>query len=120
MYGRNSDDTIAAISTPPGEGGVAIIRISGKRALAVAKSVFSCDPTRFESHKAHFGRIMEGGEAVDEVLLMRMKEGRSYTGEETVEIFCHGGSLISRKVLETVLKGGARAAMPGEFVFGPT
>lgn len=113
----NLEDTIAAISTPPGEGGVAIIRISGKEALPVARKIFSVDPTSFKSHHARFGKILKNNEVVDEVLLMRMKDRRSYTGEETVEIFCHGGSLISRKVLETVLEAGARAALPGEFTF---
>lgn len=113
----NLSDTIAAISTPPGEGGVAVIRISGKTALAVLSQIFSKDLSKTPSHKAVYGAILDSGELVDQALVMPMLEGRSYTGEETVEIFCHGGSLISRKVLETVLKAGARAAFAGEFTY---
>lgn len=113
----NLQDTIAAISTPPGEGGVALVRISGKDALKVAAKIFSRDPYKFSTHTAHLGHIVEKGEKIDEVLLMPMLKGRSYTGEDTVEIFCHGGSLISRKVLETILRAGARAANAGEFTF---
>ena len=113
----NTQDTIAAISTPPGEGGVAVIRISGKRALEIASKIFSKDPKKIPSHTASYGSIVLNEEVIDKVLLMPMKNGRSYTGEETVEIFCHGGSLISRKVLETALKVGARSAFPGEFTY---
>lgn len=112
------DDTIAAIATPPGEGGVAIIRISGKEAIAVASRVFTGPVHTYLSHTAHFGRIQDPeGNTVDSVLLLVMKGKRSYTGEDTVEIQCHGGSLITRKVLEVVLEAGARAAKPGEFTF---
>lgn len=113
----NPNDTIAAIATPPGEGGVAIIRVSGKEALKVAAKVFSKDPHAFSSHTAHFGQILDGEQVVDEGLLMPMLGKRSYPGEDTVEIFCHGGSLVARRVLESVLKAGARAANPGEFTF---
>lgn len=112
------NETVAAIATPPGEGGVAIIRISGDGALATAKKVFSRDPASFKSHTAYHGHIVdEKGDKVDEALLMLMKGRKSYTGEDTVEIFCHGGSLVSKKVLETVLKTGVRQAYPGEFTF---
>lgn len=112
------NETVAAIATPPGEGGVAIIRISGKEAFQAAKKVFSRDPASFKSHTAYHGYVVdEKGEKVDEALLMLMKGRKSYTGEDTVEIFCHGGSLISKKVLETVLKTGVRQAYPGEFTF---
>lgn len=111
-------ETIAAIATPPGEGGVAIIRISGNRALDVAARLFSGPLHQYPSHTAHFGQICNlQGEHVDDVLLLVMLGGRSYTGEETVEIHCHGGSLITRRVLEAVLAAGARAALPGEFTF---
>lgn len=112
------DETIAAISTPPGEGGVAMIRISGKEATQVAKKVFSKDPSHFKSHTAHHGHILDKeGNRIDEVLLLPMLNGKSYTGEDTVEIFCHGGSLITRKVLDRVIEAGARQASPGEFTF---
>ena len=113
----NPEDTIAAIATPPGEGGVAIIRITGKEALEVAAKVFSRDPRGFKSHTAHYGKIMDGEGVIDEGLLMPMLGKRSYPGEDTVEIYCHGGSLVARKVLEAVLRGGARAAMAGEFTY---
>lgn len=112
------EETIAAVATPPGEGGVAIIRISGKEAITVAEKIFSGPIRDFKSHTAHLGKIVdECGEVVDEVLLLLMRAPRSYTGEDTVEIHCHGGSLITRKVLETVFRAGARAAAPGEFTF---
>lgn len=113
----NPNDTIAAIATPPGEGGVAIIRVTGKRALEVSSKIFSKDPHTFLSHTAHYGKILDGENVIDEGLLMPMLGKRSYPGEDTVEIYCHGGSLIARKVLEAVLKAGARAALPGEFTF---
>lgn len=111
-------ETIAAIATPPGEGGVAIIRISGDHALDIAAKVFSGPVHQYRSHTAHFGEIRNHeGEHVDDVLLLVMLGSRSYTGETTVEIHCHGGGLITRRVLDTVLLAGARAAKPGEFTF---
>jgi tRNA modification GTPase len=111
-------DTIAAIATPPGEGGVAVIRISGNEALNVAAKVFSGPVRTYKTHTAHFGKILDSeGNLVDEVLALVMLAPRSYTGEDTVEVHCHGGSLITRSVLDTILKAGARAAQPGEFTF---
>ncbi len=111
-------ETIAAIATPPGEGGVAIIRISGDQALDVAARLFSGPVHRYASHTAHAGQVRNRqGEPIDEVLLLVMHGPRSYTGETTVEIHCHGGRLITRRVLEVILEAGARAALPGEFTF---
>lgn len=111
-------ETVAAIATPPGEGGVAIVRICGKEALDIASKVFSGPVKSYATHTAHFGKIVNTtGSVVDEVLLLVMIAPRSYTGEDTVEIHCHGGSLITRQVYETVLAAGARAALPGEFTF---
>jgi tRNA modification GTPase len=111
-------ETIAAVATPPGEGGVAVIRISGREALSVAAKVFSGPIHTYRSHTAHVGKILgANGRVIDEVLALVMREPRSYTGEDTVEIHCHGGSLITRRVLETILSAGARAAQPGEFTF---
>lgn len=111
-------ETIAAIATPPGEGGVAIIRISGNQALDIAAKVFSGPVHQYRSHTAHFGHVRNAqGEHLDDVLLLVMLGPRSYTGETTVEIHCHGGSIITRRVLEAVLEAGARAALPGEFTF---
>ena len=111
-------ETIAAVATPPGEGGVAIIRISGNNALEIAAKIFTGPVLKYKSHTVHFGKILNlKREVVDEVLLLVMKDKRSYTGENTVEIHCHGGALITRRVLEQVLLAGARAALPGEFTF---
>ncbi|MEX0961622.1 MAG: tRNA uridine-5-carboxymethylaminomethyl(34) synthesis GTPase MnmE [Simkaniaceae bacterium] len=113
---ENLEDTIAAIATPPGEGGVAIIRLSGKEALAIANKIFSRSVQNFTTHKAHYGKVLDfKGSAIDEVLLLPMKAPRSYTGEDVVEIHCHGGRLITQKVLKRCLEAGARAAGPGEF-----
>jgi tRNA modification GTPase len=111
-------ETIAAIATPLGEGGVAIIRISGRTALDTASKIFTGPVHSYKSHTAHYGQIKNRhGERVDDVLVLVMLGKRSYTGEDTVEIHCHGGSLITRRVLEVVLEAGARAALPGEFTF---
>lgn len=111
-------DTIAAIATPPGEGGVAIIRLTGKKALPVASRCFSRPLEKCLPRTAYYGRIIDAqGQTVDHVLLMYMIAPRSYTGEDTVEIHCHGGSLIAKRVLQTVIEAGARAAGPGEFTF---
>jgi len=111
-------ETIAAITTPAGTGGVAVIRISGDRALVVADKVFSGEVASYATHTAHYGRIVDAqGVPVDDVLLLVMLGHKSYTGEDTVEISCHGGSLITRRVLDVILAAGARAARPGEFTF---
>lgn len=111
-------DTIAAIATPPGEGGVAIVRISGKEAFNVASKIFSGPIHTYKSHTAHYGQVRDSlGKHVDDVLVLVMRGPRSYTGEDTVEVHCHGGSLITRHVLEVILEAGARAARPGEFTF---
>lgn len=109
------NNTIAAIATPPGEGGIAVIRISGKEAIPIAASIFSGPVASYKTHTCHFGKILDGEEAIDEALLIVMRAPRSYTGEDTVEIQCHGGSLITKRVLEVVLKAGAKAAGPGAF-----
>ncbi|MBA3815271.1 MAG: tRNA uridine-5-carboxymethylaminomethyl(34) synthesis GTPase MnmE [Parachlamydiaceae bacterium] len=111
-------ETIAAVATPPGEGGVAIIRISGKEALQVASKIFSGPVQSYQTHTIHYGQVINNnGERIDDALLCVMLGKRSYAGEDTVEIHCHGGSLITRRVLDTVLQAGARAALPGEFTF---
>lgn len=111
-------ETIAAVATPPGEGGVAIIRISGNQAIDVASRVFTGPVKTYQSHTVHYGQVVNAsGQPLDHVLLLIMKGKRSYTGEDTVEIHCHGGSLITRRVLDAVLEAGARAALPGEFTF---
>ncbi|MGM0506383.1 MAG: tRNA uridine-5-carboxymethylaminomethyl(34) synthesis GTPase MnmE [Bacteroidota bacterium] len=108
---------IAAIATPVGEGGIAVIRVSGSRAIERVAGCFrGPDLTVQGSHTVHFGKIVAtGGEVVDEVLVTLFHNPRSYTGEETVEISCHGGVLVTQAVLETILSTGVRAAAPGEF-----
>jgi tRNA modification GTPase len=109
-------ETIAAISTPPGEGGISIIRISGSRAIQIAEAVFSGKVSSYDSHTAHLGMVRDReGKRLDEALLLLMRAPRSYTGEDTVELQCHGGMLASKKVLEACLAAGARGALPGEF-----
>jgi tRNA modification GTPase len=110
--------TIAAICTPPGEGAVSMIRISGPESIFIANKIFSGNVSNYQSHTVHFGRILsDKGEGIDEVLLLVMFKGRSYTGEETIEIMCHGGVLVTQKVLQRIFEAGAKAAGPGEFTF---
>lgn len=116
-FNYQKGETIAAIATPPGEGGIAVIRISGERAIEIAGRVYAGPIWSYQSHTLHLGKIVDSGEVIDEVLIAVMKAPRSYTGEDTIEIHCHGGSLITRRVLETVIKAGAKAALPGEFTF---
>ena len=111
-------DTIAAISTPPGEGAIALIRVSGENAIAVADKIFRGKEktSRFLSHVQHLGEILdEADQLIDQVMLAIHRAPASYTGEDLVEISCHGGILVSAKVLEACLRAGARAARPGEF-----
>ena len=116
MMARMNEDTIAAIATAPGEGAISIVRVSGKKSFTIVGEVFSGDVASYASHSAHLGRVLsKSGGVIDEVLLLVMHEGRSYTGEASVEIMCHGGSFITQKVLARVLEAGARAAGPGEF-----
>jgi tRNA modification GTPase len=115
------DDTIAAIATPLGEGGLAVIRISGADALKVADRCFfpqgksSVKPSAAPTHTIQFGRIERKGQTVDEVLVAVMRAPRTFTREDIVEITCHGGLLPARLVLDAVLENGARLAEPGEF-----
>lgn len=111
------DDTIAAIATPLGEGGLAVVRLSGPRAIAVAGQCFrgTVTPLEAESHTLHYGAILRDGKQVDEVMLAVMRSPRTYTKEDVVEISCHGGLLPAKLVLDTLLENGARLAEPGEF-----
>jgi len=111
-------ETISAIATPPGEGGIAVIRVTGKDALNVVSKIFSGPIHSYITHTAHLGKIHDlQGNFLDEVLVLVMLGARSFAGEDTVEIHCHGGSIVTRKVLEATLTAGARAALPGEFSF---
>jgi len=113
----NHNPPIAAIATPIGEGGIAVIRISGRGAIEKAQKCFKGkDLTGVDSHTVHFGKIIKiDGRVIDEVLAAVFRSPKSYTGEDTVEISCHGGVLVTQAVLETILEQGVRAAEPGEF-----
>src|ERR671922_166962 len=116
--GMTVADTIAAISTPPGEGAIALVRISGANAIEIADKIFRGkeQPSRFASHVQHLGEIFSTeNQLIDQVVLSVHRAPTSYTGEDLVEISCHGGTLVSARVLEACLRAGARAARPGEF-----
>ena len=113
-------DTIAAISTPVGAGGIGIIRISGPDAVKVASVLFhsaAFDPRAPQSHRLYYGTIVDPQDCspIDEVLITCMLAPRSYTREDIVEINCHSGLTVLRKILELVIQSGARPADPGEF-----
>ena len=113
-------DTIAAIATAMSASGIGIIRISGDDSMEIISKVYRSKGGKkqikeAESHKIHYGFIYDNDTMIDEVLVMIMKGPRSYTGEDTVEIDCHGGVFIVKKILETVIRNGARTAEPGEF-----
>lgn len=112
-------DTIAAIATAMSSSGIGIIRISGEQAFSVLQEIFRTKQgkrlDKIVSHRVHYGHIYDGDEMIDEVLVLVMRGPHSYTAEDTVEIDCHGGVLMMKKILETVIKYGARPAEPGEF-----
>ena len=114
------EKTIAAISTAVSASGIGIVRISGEESMDVISRIYKSkggkkDIRKAASHTIHYGYIYDGEELVDEVLVMIMKAPRTFTGEDTVEIDCHGGVYAMNRVLETVLKNGAKIAEPGEF-----
>lgn len=115
-----SSDTIAAIATAMSPSGIGIVRISGDEALAIIDRIYRSKNNNVrlndcKSHTIHYGYIYDGDEVVDEVMVLLMKAPNSYTREDTVEIDCHGGVYVMKRILETVIKYGARPAEPGEF-----
>lgn len=108
-------DTICALSTANGMGAIAVVRVSGPQALAIVNAVFSKNITDSASHTAHFGVLKDGEQIIDEVLLNVFHQNRSFTGEETVEISCHGSVYIQQAVMQLLLKNGCRMAEAGEF-----
>ncbi len=110
-------DTIAAISTAPGEGAIAIVRLSGPDAIAVADQIFrgETEPSKFPARLQHLGEIIDDRKPIDQVLMTVHRAPASYTGEDVVEISCHGGTLPAARILELCLRKGARAARAGEF-----
>jgi len=113
------DDTIAAISTPIGDGGIGIVRLSGPDAIGIVEQIFEATGgsalADSPSHRLHYGRIVHDGRPIDEALVSVMRAPRTYTREDVVEINCHGGIVASRSILDAVLAGGARLAERGEF-----
>ena len=116
-----SDDTIAAISTPPGRGGIGVVRLSGPASLEIATLIFRAQSTALpgEPNRAQVGHIINPatGEVIDEVILTYFKMPHSYTGEDVVEISCHGSPIILGRVLQLLIQRKARVAEPGEFTF---
>jgi len=112
-------DTIAALATAPGAGAIAVIRVSGTQALDLVSSVFKAKSGKIlkeqESHTLHLGNIVDGNRIIDEALVSIFKGKRSYTGEPTVEISCHGSSYIQQEILQLLFRNGCRAAKAGEF-----
>ena len=109
------EDTIAAIATGRNEAAISIIRLSGPHVFDVMKRIFKKDLTKVKSHTIHYGYIYDNEEIIDEVLVNVYHGERTFTGENMVEINCHGGIFITNRVLETCVKYGARLANPGEF-----
>ena len=106
-------DTIAAIATAMSNSGIGIVRISGEESIDIVKKIYK--GKQLKDHAIHYGYIVDDKETIDEVLVMVMNGPHSFTGEDTVEINCHGGIYVVKRVLETVIKAGARPAEPGEF-----
>ena len=115
----HQNDTIIALATPSGAGAIAVIRLSGPEAIAMAdtffKSIHEKKLADQKSHTIHLGHITEAGRVLDEVLVSVFKNPRSYTGENVVEISCHGSSYIQQEIIQLFVRNGARIANPGEF-----
>ena len=110
------EDTIVALATPPGAGAIGVIRLSGNKAIEICAEVFhGKDLREKESHSLVFGTIRDNGSILDEVVVSLFRSPKSYTGEDVVEVSCHGSSFILQKVIELFIKKGARLAKPGEF-----
>jgi tRNA modification GTPase len=118
---RKNTDTIAAVATPPGEGGIAVVRVSGSQALSIAEKVFrphrKGSPAHYQGFTVHYGQLIDPHtqEALDDGLLTVFRAPHSYTGEDTLEFSCHGGAVLTQCVLSAFLRAGARLAEPGEF-----
>ena len=110
------DDTIVALATPPGVGAIGVIRLSGEKAIEIANNLFpSKNLAEQASHAAHVGLLQEDNRILDEVVVTLFKCPRSYTGEDVVEISCHGSPFVQRQVIDAIIQKGARLARPGEF-----
>ena len=113
------NDSIVALATPSGAGAIAIIRISGEDAITIGNSVFQSikgkDLTKQKSHTLHLGHIIDNQKTLDQVLVSIFKGPNSYTGENTIEISCHGSTYIQQQIIQLLLRKGCRMANPGEF-----
>jgi tRNA modification GTPase len=113
------DDTVAGIATPPGEGGIAIVKISGSKSIDIVKDIFITKSgkclDRLANRYFYLGKIYDNAQLIDEVMVVAMLAPNTYTGEDVVEIHCHGGVIVTKKILDLVIKKGARIADPGEF-----
>ncbi|MFN5879113.1 MAG: tRNA uridine-5-carboxymethylaminomethyl(34) synthesis GTPase MnmE, partial [Flavobacteriales bacterium] len=113
---NNHQDTICAIATPNGLGAISVIRLSGKESLKIIQAVFSKDLSDKASHTVHFGNFLSGQNVIiDEVLVTVFQQGKSFTGEESIEISCHASPYIQQQILKTLMEQGCRLAEPGEF-----
>lgn len=111
------NDTICAVATPFGRGGISVIRVSGARALAATKALCTFMPENPESHRVYYGLLKDHGVEVDEVMATYFQKGRSFTGEDSVEISCHGNPIICERILQLLVSQGARLADRGEFTY---
>jgi tRNA modification GTPase len=115
MNFQNQDDTICALSTAPGVGAIALIRLSGDKAIFIVDSIFSKALDKAGSNSAHYGRIVKDNEIIDEVVVTVFRNPKSFTGEDVVEIACHGSRFIREEIITLLVEKGARLAGPGEF-----
>jgi tRNA modification GTPase len=118
-YVHNLEDTICALSTPPGKGGIAVIRVSGPQSLAIARKLCPSLPQQVKTHSIYYAHLKDPAtdDNVDEVLVSYFEKGKSFTGQETIEISCHGGPMVSSEIIRLLNFYGARAAERGEFTF---
>lgn len=114
---QNQTETIVAISTPPGIGGISIIRLSGEESIQVLSKSFrgKVSPKKFKNHSIYYGKIFNKDQLIDEVLVSVFIAPHSYTGEDVIEVSCHGGNFVTQQILQIMLRNGARMALPGEF-----
>ena len=110
-----NNDTICALATGGGISAIALIRISGKETINIVNKIFSKDLSKKETHTVHFGNIIDKKNIIDEVIVTLFHKDQSFTGEETVEISCHGSKYIQKKILELLINNGVRMADPGEY-----
>ena len=114
---QNQTDTIVAISTPAGTGGISIVRLSGADSIQILSKSYQgkTSPKNFKNHSIYFGKVFDGNQLIDDVLVSVFIAPHSYTGEDVIEISCHGGNFVTQQILQIMLRNGARMAMPGEF-----